>query len=394
MNDILIASYKYYRIPAGWRDYLILSVESKDQVIGFSEFTDSNGSEATLLKAIEVIGELLIGKRIESVADVVFSLRKKFRQSLPGIMFKAISAFENALLDLQSKLLSKPIIELQSRGIFDLNHQLFKCYWSHCPTTRIRASQYINAKQILDYPDLINLGTEISNLGFSAFKTNLVQINPTPKVWMPGFNKNFDFTQEAIPDSYPEELQSILKSILSQSSELEVIIDLNFNTDLNSYQAIQNSLSDFKIRWIEIDFDDFVLYENILNMKQYPICTGENLLGLNSFEKIMYDKRVDIISIDILWNGLTEALKIADLAIACGKKVAVHNYYGSLATSIALVFLSMLPHDSIELMEFDFDDVTWRDSIVSSPPKFVHGSLEYVPGLGWNNDFLPNNIKN
>jgi L-alanine-DL-glutamate epimerase-like enolase superfamily enzyme len=108
----------------------------------------------------------------------------------------------------------------------------------------------------------------------------------------------------------------------------------------------------------------------------------------------MYDKRVDIVSIDILWNGLTESLKIADLAIACGKKVAVHNYYSSLASSIALVFLSMLPLDSIELMEFDFDDVPWRDSIVNNPPKFVGGSLEYVPGLGWNNDFLPNKLKN
>jgi galactonate dehydratase len=394
MNDILIESYKYYRVPAGWRDWLILSIESKDQVIGFSEFTDSNGSEATLLTAIEEIGELLIGKRIASVDEVVISLRKKFRQSLPGIMFKAISAFENALLDLQSKHSGKPMIELQSRGLFSLNPQRFRCYWSHCPTTRIRSSQYIDAKQILNYPDLIGLGKEISKLRFSAFKTNLVQINPVPKVLMPGFNKNFDFTQEAIPDSYPEELHRILKSILSQSSELEAIIDMNFNTDLNSYQSIQNSLSDLKIRWIEIDFDDFVLYEDILNIKQYPICTGENLLGLNSFEKIMYDKRVDIISIDILWNGLTESLKIADLAIACGKKVAVHNYYGSLGSSIALVFLSMLPHNSIELMEFDFDDVPWRDSIVNNPPKFVDGALEYVPGLGWNNDFLPSKLRN
>jgi galactonate dehydratase len=394
MSDILIKSYIYYRVPAGWRDYLILRIESKGQVIGFSEFTDSNGSEATLLTAIEEIGDLLIGKRIESVAEVVISLRKKYRQSLPGIIFKAISAFENALWDLQSKISSKPIVELQSRGLFNSNPRRFSCYWSHCPTTRIRASQYINVKQILNYPDLISLGKEISELKFSAFKTNLVQINPVPKVWMPGFNKDFNFTQEAIPDSYPEELHSILKSILSQSSELEAIIDLNFNTDLDSYQAIQNSLSDLKIRWIEIDFDDFVLYENIMNMKKYPICTGENLLGLNSFEKIMYDKRVDIVSIDILWNGLTESLKIADLAIACGKKVAVHNYYGSLASSIALVFLSMLPLDSIELMEFDFDDVPWRDSIVNNPPKFVGGSLEYVPGLGWNNDFLPNKLKN
>ena len=67
----------------------------------------------------------------------------------------------------------------------------------------------------------------------------------------------------------------------------------------------------------------------------------------------------------------------------------MHNYYGSLATSMALVFLSMIPFDSIELMEYDFDDVYWRDSIVSNPPKLLGGAFKYVTGKGWNNDFLP-----
>ena len=59
---------------------------------------------------------------------------------------------------------------------------------------------------------------------------------------------------------------------------------------------------------------------------------------------------------------------------------------------MALVFLSMLPTDSIELLEYDYDDVSWRDTIVSNPAKFSNGSLEYIPGLAWNNDFLPNEL--
>jgi L-alanine-DL-glutamate epimerase-like enolase superfamily enzyme len=164
---------------------------------------------------------------------------------------------------------------------------------------------------------------------------------------------------------------------------------MNFNVDLDKFSSIQNAISDLNVRWIEIDFDNFFLYEKILKVKKYPLCTGENLLGLNSFEKIIFDGRIDIISIDILWNGLTESLKIADLAISLGKKIAVHNYYGSLATSMALVFLSLIPVNSVELVEFDFDDVTWRDSIVSNPPKFLDGAFEYVTGIGWNNNFVP-----
>jgi hypothetical protein len=389
MNSILIDSYESFKVPAGWRNWLILSITSKDGLVGFAEFTDSNGSETTLLTAIEEIGQLLIGKRIISIDEVVVNLRRKYRQSLPGIMFKAISAFENALWDLQSKNSGNSIIHLLSRNQPNSQSQKFKCYWSHCPTTRIRSIEHISADPILTYSDLKLLGKEILSNGFPAFKTNLVQIKPTPKVLMPGFNKSFEFDVVMIPESYPEELKNILKAIVNNSEKLEVIIDMNFNVDLDEFNSIQDEISDFNVRWIEIDFDDFFLYEKILKVKKYPLCTGENLLGLNSFEKIIYDKRVDIISIDVLWNGLTESLKIADLAISLGKKIAVHNYYGSLATSMALVFLSMIPFDSIELMEYDFDDVHWRDSIVSNPPKLLGGAFKYVTGKGWNNDFLP-----
>jgi L-alanine-DL-glutamate epimerase-like enolase superfamily enzyme len=392
MNNFSIDSYEYFQIPAGWRKWLILSITSKDGLVGFAEFTDSNGSEATLLTAIEEIGELLVGKRIISIEEIVLNLRKKYRQSLPGIMFKAISAFENALWDLQSKNSGNSITRLLSRDQHNSQSQKFKCYWSHCPTTRIRSAEHISADPIFTFNDLKLLGDQILANGFPAFKTNLVQIKPIPKVLMPGFNKNFLFDTEIIPDSYPKELKSILKAIVNDSEKLEVIIDMNFNVNLDKFNSIQNEISDFNVRWIEIDFDDFFLYEEILKVKKYPLCTGENLLGLNSFEKIIYDKRVDIISIDVLWNGLTESLKIAELAISLGKKIAVHNYYGSLATSMALVFLSMIPADSVELMEYDFDDVPWRDSIVSNPPKLLDGTVEYILGKGWNNDFVPTTL--
>ena len=225
MNNILIDSYESFKVPAGWRKWLILSITSKDGLVGFAEFTDSNGSETTLLTAIEEIGQLLIGKRIISIEEVVVNLRRKYRQSLPGIMFKAISAFENALWDLQSKNSGNSIIHLLSRNQPNSQTQKFKCYWSHCPTTRIRSIEHIGADPILTYSDLTLLGKEILSNGFPAFKTNLVQIKPTPKVLMPGFNKNFEFGVVMIPESYPEELKNILKAIVNNSEKLEVIID-------------------------------------------------------------------------------------------------------------------------------------------------------------------------
>jgi L-alanine-DL-glutamate epimerase-like enolase superfamily enzyme len=392
MSSLTVKSFNSYHIPAGWRNWLILSVESYDGVLGFSEFTDSNGSEATLITAINEIGNLLKNRKFNSIEEIVLNLRHKYRQALPGIMFKAISAFENALWDLKSKSDGKPIAGYFPLPDLALKQQRFKCYWSHCPTTRIRASDHIGLNPILEYDDLVELGKEISKLKFSAFKTNLVQITPSPEVLMPGFNKNFDLVTEKIPKNYSEHFRKILDSILNESDNFEIIIDFNFNLDYNNFISIQDSLLGLKVKWLEIDFDEIDLYEQILKHKQFPVCTGENILGVYNYNNILNDDRIDIISIDLLWNGLQESLRIAEKAISRNKKIAVHNYCGSLATSMALVFLSMLPTDSIELLEYDYDDVSWRDTIVSNPAKFSDGSLEYIPGLGWNNDFLPNKL--
>jgi len=386
---IKISTCQYYVIPAGWRNWLFLKITSTDDYSGYSEFTESNGSEKTLISAVEEIGKLLTGRSFESVNEVVWALRKKYRQSLPGTLFKAISAFENALWDLQSKSLNVPISNFfpgfKSRK--ELNS--YKCYWSHCPTTRIRASEHVGKTKIKNYDDLSNLGLEISKYGFTAFKTNLVQISPNPKVLMPGFNKEFQLSEDKISNEYPLELHKILNAI-TQKNEIQTIIDFNFNVNYDDFRNIQSELKGLNIRWLEIDFDDIETYEKILDIKEYPVCTGENILGIFNYESILNDQRVDIISIDVLWNGLEESLKIADRAIKLGKKIAVHNYYSSLATSIALVFISMLPEESIELLENDFDDVSWKDDISTHPPLIKNGSVTYEVTIGWGNEFREN----
>ena len=392
MSSLILKAFESYKVPAGWRNWLILRVESNDGVLGFSEFTDSNSSEVTLMAAINEIGNLLNNKKFDSIEEIVLNLRRKYRQALPGIMFKAISAFENALWDLKSKRDGKPISSYFHSSDLTLENDGFKCYWSHCPTTRIRASEHIGLQPIQNNDDLVELGKEISKLEFSAFKTNLVQMADSPSVLMPGFNKNFDLVPTLIPDNFPKSFRNFLESIFKESNNFEVIIDFNFNLDYNNFRSIQDSLHGLKIRWLEIDFDDVELYEQILKHKQFPVCTGENILGVFNYNNILNDDRIDVISIDLLWNGLQESLKIAEKAIANNKKIAVHNYCGSLATSMALVFLSMLPTDSIELLEYDYDDVSWRDTVVSNPAKFSNGSLEYTRGLGWNNDYLPNKL--
>jgi galactonate dehydratase len=339
-----------------------------------------------LNKAVENISANLIGKEITDVMVMVEALRRKYRQSLPGLIWKSISAVENSLWDVLSKIEEKPIAHYFNRSIDAGQVNKYSAYWSHCPTTRIRASEHINSPAVTDHDDLKTLGLEISKTGFTAIKTNLVSLDPTPRIYMPGFNPKLNFTPEKIPLNYNIELSDILNSISTCNLELEFILDANFNLNLTEFQKIQDVLLEKNIKWIEIDFDDFDLYSKILDVAKIPICSGENVLGLWNYIHLLNDPRIEIVSIDLLWNGLCESLRIAERAIAAGKKIAVHNYYGGLATSMACLFLSMLPSSSLELIEFDYDDVPWRDEIITNPVMFDHGSLLYQTNLGWNNN--------
>lgn len=323
---------------------------------------------------------------LTDVTVLIEGLRRKYRQSLPGLIWKSISAIENSLWDVLSKIENKPIAYFFNQSVELGQFNTYSAYWSHCPTTRIRSSEHIDSPAITNYDDLRTLGLEISKAGFAAIKTNLVSIDPKPHVYMPGFNPKLNFSPEKIPSDYNLELAKILNSISMGNLEMEFILDANFNLNLTEFQKIQEILMEKNMKWIEIDFDDFDFYDAILDIAKIPICSGENILGLWNYMHLINDPRVEIVSIDILWNGLSESLRIAERAMSTGKKIAVHNYYGGLATSIACNFLSMLPSSSLELVEFDYDDVPWRDEIITNPVNFDQGSISYQINLGWNND--------
>ncbi len=372
---------------------MFLRVRTSNGFEGWSEFTDSNGSISTLTNAVENTGANLIGKEITDVTVMVEALRRRYRQSLPGIIWKSISAIENSLWDVVSKINGQPIALFFNRAVNTAQINKYPAYWSHCPTTRIRSSEHVNSAAIVDHNGLRALGLEISKHGFTTIKTNLVSLDPTPRVYMPGFNPKMSLTLERIPTNYSLELSDILNSISANKFDLQFILDCNFNLNHSEFQHIQEMLLEKNIRWLEIDFDDFDQYGKILDVAKIPICSGENVLSLWNYIQLINDPRIDIVSIDLLWNGLSESLRIAERAIANGKKIAVHNYYGGLATSMACLFLSLLPSSSLELVEFDYDDVPWRDEIISNPVVFKRGLLSYQTNLGWNNELILDKVK-
>ena len=117
-----------------------------------------------------------------------------------------------------------------------------------------------------------------------------------------------------------------------------------------------------------------------------PICSGENLYGSRGFRPFLEASALDVASVDVIWNGFHQAKKVADLAETFEVTCAPHNYYSHLATFIAAQWCAAIPNARI--LEYDVDDVPWRDALVTAVPQIVDGVLETPSGPGWGTDVV------
>ena len=95
---------------------------------------------------------------------------------------------------------------------------------------------------------------------------------------------------------------------------------------------------------------------------------------------------MDVASVDVIWNGFAQSLKIAALAETHELACAPHNYYSHLATFIAAQWCAAIPN--VRLLEIDVDDVPWREELTTAVPEIRDGELVVPGGPGWGCDVV------
>ena len=99
----------------------------------------------------------------------------------------------------------------------------------------------------------------------------------------------------------------------------------------------------------------------------------------------------DVAIVDVVWNGLPESLRIASAAEAFEINVAPHNFYGHIASLISAHFAAIVPN--LRIMEYEVDDVPWKDDLVTHPPRIVEGGMLVPDGPGWGADVNEEAVK-
>jgi galactonate dehydratase len=364
---------------AGGRTFDYLKITADNGLVGWSEFNESFGG-AGLSGVIDKLIPTLIGKDPRAYEAHVALMQALRRTAAGGIVQQAIGAIENALLDLKAKHLQVPVYELFGGPVRDKQ----RLYWSHCGTYRVgQRGADLHVKPVNTLDDIRDLGKEVRAKGYSALKTNILLLGDgNPRGHTPGFARGDSFP-ELNPERYAinaitEQLQAFREGA---GHDVDLLIDLNFNYKTEGFLKVARAMEPFDPFWVEIDMRYPQGLRYIRERTSIPVATGECLFGRREYRPFFEQGAMDVIIVDVPWNGLAESLKVASMADAYEVNIAPHNFYSHLATLMSMHLCAIAPN--VRIMEFDVDQPPWMDDLVTVQPTIKDGYLYLPDGPGW-----------
>jgi L-alanine-DL-glutamate epimerase-like enolase superfamily enzyme len=365
---------------AGFRNFDFLKISTDEGLVGWSEYNESFGG-AGLSAVIDRLAPVILGKDPREWEALVALMSALRRLASGGLIQQAIGAIENALLDITARALGIPVYRLFGGPL----RARIPLYWSHCGTYRLAWPTEMQLPPLRTRDDVVLLGKEVRAKGYTALKTNVFILGDRPYLHSPGFARHLD--RPGFPELNPD--RHVLRALRDQlaafregvGAEVEILVDLNFNFKTEGFLKVARAIEPFDIFWVEIDSRDPRALRDIRRSAGIPVASGEALFGRRDYKPYLEHHAVDVLIIDIPWNGVAESLKIAAMADAYEINVAPHNFYGHLATMMSAHFCAVAPN--FRIMEIDPDRVPWYDDLVTVRPEVSDGCLRLPTGVGW-----------
>jgi galactonate dehydratase len=371
-----VSALEVLRADAGWRNYYFLKLSTDAGVTGWSEFDEGFGSPG-VTAVIERCAPRVIGHSPLDHERIYAELYAATRPAAGGVVAEGLGAIENALLDAKGKALGVPCHALLGGKM----RERVRVYWSHCGTWRISRPEFY-PPAITNLDGVKALGAEARDKGFTALKTNAFLFDETPpRGWVPGFARPF-YPELNVEKRVLRNLRAGLEAFRDGAGpDIDLLLDLNFNAKTEGYLKILRAIADLDMFWIEIDSYDADALAHIRAHSPHPISSCETLLGIREFLPYFRAQSMDVAIIDAVWNGVWQAMKIANAAEAFEINIAPHNFYGHLASFMNLHFAAAVPN--LRIMEIDVDRLAWDRELFTHEPEFVDGHLAVPDRPGW-----------
>src|SRR5438445_13187132 len=188
-----ISRVQAFHCGAGGRASTCVNVETDAGIVGWGERSASRNPYG-VAGSVRDLEDLLVGEDPRATERLYWDMLRVVRQNLGGTSHKAIAGIELALWDVKAKALGVPVYELFGGPMRDR----VRLYWSHCGTTRARHSEKLGLPPLRTYDDIVALGQEVVERGFTALKTNIVTPADPATRYFAGFGRGAGSTDGVV----------------------------------------------------------------------------------------------------------------------------------------------------------------------------------------------------
>ena len=173
-----------------------------------------------------------------------------------------------------------------------------------------------------------------------------------------------------------------------------LMVDINGAYTVDVALECARAIAPFDIHWIEepLPPGDFAGYAELRARSPVPIAAGEAHHTLRDFQALIDGRCLDIVQPSIPGvGGITEAKRIATLALAANLRLAPHVWGGAVGLAAACHFIAAQPasphvdHPPYpQMLEYDMSDNALRTQLLKMPLELEQGHvvLPQGPGLG------------
>jgi galactonate dehydratase len=361
---------------AGTRVWSFVKLTTDEGLTGWSEYSDNELGSTALSAVIEGLGRTVIGKDPRRIRLLEATLHGRTREAAGGLTQRAVAAIVNAALDVKAKALGVPVHELFGGAVRDE----IPLYWSHCGLSRIRMSEALGTPPLRDLDDIRALGAEVRERGFRALKANLMVFDgESVKLRLPAWGDE-GFPSLELTPSFVDGVAEVLWSFQDGAGPgVEVMLDVNFNVKGEGIARLARALEPLGLSWLEVDSFDPLTVKPARDSVRIASC--EAIYGARNYRPFFDARAVDVPVIDVAWNGLPEAVRIAELADTYDLNIAPHNCAGHLYTFMSAQLAAVAPN--LATLEYDVDGVPWRDEVFTHAPEISDGRMAVPRESGW-----------
>jgi L-alanine-DL-glutamate epimerase-like enolase superfamily enzyme len=356
------------------RPWLFCAIRTDAGLTGYSEF-GSDGVTRGLVGLVQDLAQTLVGQDPTSVEKHYVDLYRLTRQASYGATQMAIAGLELALWDLAGKALGAPVWRLMGGP----HRERQRVYWSHCATYRVENWQLFGVAPLRTMADLGDCAREVAKRGYTAFKTNIIWPGEPARRIHQGRRGPHD--QLATRDIIQQAVGQIAVMREAVGPDVDICLDVNVNFKPVEALLLARELEPYRLFWLEIDNQDARALAQLRAGTRLPICSGEQLLTARQYRPYLEAGAMDVVMVDVQWQGFSAAKKVADLAETYELNVAPHNYNGHLSTFQSLNLCASV--SNVKIMESDPDAVPLRDELFTVGPDIDGGSMRIPTAPGW-----------